>query len=138
MQGMCFTILLASGGLLAVFVFLGVWKRFCASSSVSGFIFTHVLLCMCLWQGSLSVQESGHTGLRPALVPHVCVACHVISLCLTLCNTMGCSAPGSPVHGTLQASTLERADVLPSGGLPNLGVSSAAPALQADSLSLSR
>ena len=27
--------------------------------------------------------------------------------CFTLCNSMGCSLPGSPVHGILQASILE-------------------------------
>ena len=27
--------------------------------------------------------------------------------CLTLCNPMGCSLPGSSVHGILQASILE-------------------------------
>ena len=31
----------------------------------------------------------------------------VAQLCLTLCNPMACSAPGSSVHGILQARTLE-------------------------------
>ena len=31
----------------------------------------------------------------------------VTQSCLTLCNTMDCSLPGSPVHGLLQAKTLE-------------------------------
>ena len=31
----------------------------------------------------------------------------VTQLCLTLCNPMGCSLPGSSVHGTLQARTLD-------------------------------
>ena len=30
-----------------------------------------------------------------------------LQLCLTLCNPMDCSPPGSPVHGTLQARILE-------------------------------
>ena len=36
----------------------------------------------------------------------VCVLCH-FSLCLTLCNTMDCSLPGSSVHGITQARILE-------------------------------
>ena len=32
----------------------------------------------------------------------------VCQLCLTLCDPMDCSLPGSSVHGILQARTLER------------------------------
>ena len=31
----------------------------------------------------------------------------VTQLCLTLCDPMDCSLPGSPVHGILQARILE-------------------------------
>ena len=31
----------------------------------------------------------------------------VTRLCLTLCNPVGCSLPGSSVHGILQTRTLE-------------------------------
>ena len=36
----------------------------------------------------------------------VCV-CPVAKLCLTLCNPVGCSLPGSSVHGTFQTRILE-------------------------------
>ena len=36
---------------------------------------------------------------------YVCV--HSLQLCLTLCSHMGCSPPGSSVHGILQARILE-------------------------------
>ena len=36
----------------------------------------------------------------------VCV-CLVAQLCPTLCNLMGCSPPGSSVHGILPAKILE-------------------------------
>ena len=36
----------------------------------------------------------------------VCV-CEVIQLCLTLCDPVDCSPPGSSVHGSLQARILE-------------------------------
>ena len=46
-----------------------------------------------------------------------CVCVHVraklLQLCPTLCDPMDCSPPGSPVHGILQAGTLEWA-ALPS------------------------
>ena len=39
---------------------------------------------------------------------HVCVyGCLVAQLCLTLCDPMDCSPPGSSVHGILQARILE-------------------------------
>ena len=37
----------------------------------------------------------------------VCVCVLVAQLCPTLCDPMGCSPPGSPVHGILQARILE-------------------------------
>ena len=37
-----------------------------------------------------------------------CVVCFVTKLCLTLCEPLDCSPPDSPVHGILQAKTLER------------------------------
>ena len=38
----------------------------------------------------------------------VCVCVLVAQLCLTLCDPMNCSPPGSSVHGMLQARTLEK------------------------------
>ena len=37
--------------------------------------------------------------------------CLVSKLCLTLCNPMDCSPPGSSVHGILQARILEWVDI---------------------------
>ena len=49
----------------------------------------------------------------------------------TLCNPMGCSLPGSSVHGILQARILP----FPSpGDLPDPGIKPGSPMLQADSL----
>ena len=45
----------------------------------------------------------------------ICV-CSVILLCPTLFNPMDCSAPGSSVHGILQARILERVAISSSGG----------------------
>ena len=38
----------------------------------------------------------------------LCVHAKSLKLCLTLCNPMDCSPPGSSVHGILQASILGR------------------------------
>ena len=62
----------------------------------------------------------------------------VAQLCLTLCDSMDCSPPGSSVHGISQAKILK----LPgywvaisfSGDLPNPGIEPRCPALQTDSL----
>ena len=39
------------------------------------------------------------------------VCAKLLQLCLTLCSTVGCSLPGSSVHGILQARTLEWASI---------------------------
>ena len=41
-------------------------------------------------------------------LPIHCCCCLVAKLCLTLCDLMDCSPPGSSVHGILQARILER------------------------------
>ena len=53
-----------------------------------------------------------------------------------LCDPMDCSLPGSSVHGIFQARILEWVAISFSGDLPNPGIKSASPALQADSLPL--
>ena len=56
------------------------------------------------------------------LYTYVCVCVNVITqLCLTLCDPMGCSPPGSTVHGILQARILEWVDIPFSRGSSLLG-----------------
>ena len=43
----------------------------------------------------------------PRLNWGVCVQAKSLQLCLTLCDAMDCSLPGSSVHGILQARILE-------------------------------
>ena len=45
-----------------------------------------------------------------------------LQLCLTLCNTMDCSLPGSSDHGTLQARMLQWVACPTPGDLPNPGI----------------
>ena len=54
--------------------------------------------------------------------------------CLTLCNPMDCSLPGSSVHGILKARILERVTMPSSKDPTNPGIKPRSPALQADCL----
>ena len=56
-----------------------------------------------------SNTEKTHNGHYIYIFICVCVCLYVLvaQLCLTLCNSMDCTPPGSPVHGILQARILE-------------------------------
>ena len=55
--------------------------------------------------------------------------------CSVMSNSLwGHGLPGSSVHGTLQARTLEWVDVPSPGDLPNPGIKLRSPTLQVDSL----
>ena len=63
-----------------------------------------------------------------------------LQLCLTLCDSMECSPPGSSIHGILQAKILQWVAISSFKGSSQLGIELASPAtppLQADSLLLS-
>ena len=64
----------------------------------------------------------------------VVVVVLVTQLCLTLCNPMNWSSPGSSVHGILQAGIWSGLPFPSPGDLPDLGIEPGSPALQADSL----
>ena len=57
-----------------------------------------------------------------------------LQLCLTLCDPMDCSLPGSSVHGILQARVLECVAIPFSSYLPDPVIEPRSPALQAESL----
>ena len=46
----------------------------------------------------------------------------VAQSCLSLCNSMDCSPPGSSVHGIVQTRILEWVAMPPPGDLPNPGI----------------
>ena len=90
---------------------------------------------------NLSEQGQGPTH------QHACAWSSVAKLCLTLCNPMDCSPPGSFVHGTFQARILEWVAISSSRGPSHsrdwiwvfcisciAGIKPESPALQADSL----
>ena len=57
----------------------------------------------------------------------------VTELCLTLCDPMGCSPPGSSVHGIIQEEYWSGLPFFSPGDLPDPGIEPTS-ALQADSL----
>ena len=69
------------------------------------------------------------TSLRQGLclhlyIPNVCVCAKPLQLCLTLCDPMDCSLPGSSVRGILQEYWNGFPCPLP-GALPDPGIESA-------------
>ena len=64
----------------------------------------------------------------------VCVCVLVIQSCLTLCDSMDCSPPGSSVHRILQASILEWVAIPFSGKLPDSGTETGCPTFWGDFL----
>ena len=60
--------------------------------------------------------------------------CVLSQLCLTLCDAMDYTPPGSSVLGMLQARILQWVAISPPGDLPNPGIEPRSPSLQADSL----
>ena len=84
------------------------------------------LLCLLHWQASSS-----------PLTPPGKLLCTLLSaakLCLTLCDSLDCSPPGSSVHGISQARILERLPFPTPQDLPNPGIEPRSSALQADAL----
>ena len=56
-------------------------------------------------QSQILVEKWGHENKITSLLD--LIRCVHAQLCLTLCNPMDCSSPGSSVHGILQARILE-------------------------------
>ena len=65
---------------------------------------------------------------------HVCMHAKLLQSCLTLCDPLDGSLPGSSVHGILWARILKWVVMTISEDLSNPGIKLGSPALQADSL----
>ena len=93
-------------------------------SSSFYFSFSYVLTCM----SYLSIHASIHLS-------YIYLGAKLLQSCLTLCDPMDCSPPGSSVHGILQARTLEWVAISSSRELfPTQGSNLGLLYLQADSL----
>ena len=87
----------------------------------------------------LCIKDDSHSSASPVF-SFICV-CLLSQSGPTLCDPTDCSPPGSSVCMILQARILEWVASPPSGDLSNPGIkptSSVSPALQADSLPLSK
>ena len=84
---------------------------------------------------SLTVTSSSPKSYCNLLLAYqsVCVCMHAQS-CLTFCNPVDCSPPGSSVHGILQARILEWVAISFSRGSSQPRDRTWSPTLQADSL----
>ena len=89
--------------------------------SCLNFIFSRICLTP-FWQGNLLLhyrRVKGEVGFTAPFCVCVCVCVHVhmfTQSCLTLCNLMDCSPPGSSVHGIFQERILERVAISYSRG----------------------
>ena len=85
----------------------------------------------------LSSRDTEVWGWKPHEVINPCVRSKSLQSCLTLCDSMDCSPPGSSVHGILRARMLEHVVISFCRGScqPGIGPASlVSPGLQADSL----
>ena len=71
-----------------------LWKR----------IYLYIHICMCVF-----IDTYVYTHVYTQMYTHVCVL--ITQSCLTLCDPMNCSPPGSSVHGISQARKLELAAI---------------------------
>ena len=74
-------------------------------------------------------QKELDTTERLSQTLNVCIRAKSLQLCLTLCDPMDCSQPGSSVHGILQARILEWVAISSSRGSSQHRDESASPAL---------
>ena len=65
---------------------------------------------------------------------HILVLCLVTQLCLTVCDPMDCSPPGSSVHGILRQEYWSGLPFPSPGNIPDPGIEPRSPELQAHSL----
>ena len=78
-------------------------------------------------------EQLGSLSICPSPTLKSCCV-RVAQWCPTLYNPMNCSPPGSSVLGISQAGILEWVAIPSPGDLPDPGIESRSPALQADSL----
>ena len=96
---------------------------------INGLIW-YVLFCP--WQFSLNIMSMRIIS----VVEYISEVnwTEVAQSCLTLCDPVDCSLPGSSVHGILQARILEWVAISFSWDLPDPGIEPGSPTLRADAL----
>ena len=84
------------------------------------------------WMRPVHIMEGSLLYSKVTDLSVVCVL--VAQLCPTLCDPMDCSPPGSSVHEISREGYWSGLPFLSPGDLPNPGIDSRSPVLQADSL----
>ena len=88
-----------------------LFSAICKASSDSHFVVLHFLGMVLITASCTMSQTSIHisSGTLSDLISWICLSLPLLvaHLCPTLCDPMGCSPPGSSVHGILQARILE-------------------------------
>ena len=72
-------------------------------------------------------MEKNENTLAFSFLACACMWAKLPQACLTLCNPMNCSPPGSSVYGTLQARILEWLALPSSRDLPDPGIEPMSP-----------
>ena len=94
---------------------------------VSVYMLVYLCICLCMYL-------CAHFLVYVCICVCVCV-CLVAQSCLTLCDPMDCSPPGSSVLGDSPGKNIGVGfHALLQGNLPSPGIEPGSPALQADSL----
>ena len=83
--------------------------------------------------GSPHASTETQPQLACDLAQCVCVSAQSLQSCLTLCDPMDYSLPGSSVHEILQSRLWSGLPCSPPGDLPDPGIEPVSPALQSDS-----
>ena len=73
-----------------------------------------------------NILDSRYLDILGQMIPlrNIILCAKSLQSCLTHCNSMDCSSPGSSLHGILQARILEWLPYPPPGDLPNPGIAS--------------
>ena len=85
------------------------WRNVCCRHGACVFVIVSTSLCTCIAHDYQTIRFGESTELLPLPHDFCCIKedCVCAQPCLTLCDPMDCSLPGSSVHRILQARILE-------------------------------
>ena len=96
-------------------------------------VYFHVKMIFYFLTNGLIIEVFTHVDKQSLFFVPSCGRAKSLQSCLTLCDRMDCSPAGFSVHGILQArNTGVGCHFLLQGSLPDPGIKSSSPALQAD------
>ena len=89
----------------------------------------HIYIYVVQWVENLPAKQEAQADMDliytcSSVDGHVCVCAQSLQSCLTLCDPVDCSPPGSSVHGILQARILEWGAMPSFRNFPDSGIES--------------